>query len=122
MHLSLDMCAVFPLSQARRKEWSKVSMQRCPEGLRHFERRPVVLCGSLVCNRGWRRLLKSAQRTEQLPPPQRTVMTLARKCSWKWASKGREALARQRGEKECIISGGGTACAKARGSYWSLEA
>lgn len=46
-----------------------------------------------------------AQSTEQVPQPRPTVKTLARKWSCRWASKGREELARQGNEEECILPG-----------------
>lgn len=77
----------------------------------------------ITCNRGQGRLLKSAQRTEQLPPAQQTVTTLARKDSWKWASRVGRRLPGKEVRRNVSFPEGRTARAKARGSYgaWKPE-
>lgn len=64
---------------------------------------------------------RCAQRTEQVPQPWQTVKTLARKWGWRWASKGREELARQESGEECILPGSERSVCKGPGVMLSLD-
>lgn len=78
--------------------------QRCPKGICHFERRQSII--PWVTN-----IIEVGEVAEKCSEDRAAASTWAdsedlfKEVKWRWASKGREELAKQRSEEECILPG-----------------